>query len=81
MTRRKFAASPLMPALARMAPSALRCSSAPEHRAAHQAIEVGAVGDQRVELFEIGFDRVERLVFERELEQRRRITACHTGNG
>ena len=50
-----------------------------EHRAAHQAVQIGALGDQRVELFQIGPHRVDRLALERELEQRRRVAPSHAG--
>ena len=51
-----------------------------EYRAAHQAIEVGIVGDQAVEAVEIGLDGVDRLVVERQLEQGIGIPPCHAGN-
>ena len=51
-----------------------------EHRAAHQARQIRAFGDQRVEALEIGLARRRRLRFERELEQRGRVTPRHAGN-
>ena len=51
-----------------------------EHRAAHQPIEIGIVGDQRVEAVEIGLDGIDRLVVERQLEQSIGVTPCHAGN-
>ena len=50
-----------------------------EHRAAHQAREVGTVGDQRLEPLEIGLDGVDGILPERKLEQRGRIAARHAG--
>ena len=50
-----------------------------EHRAAHQPIEVIALGDQGVEPVEIGLHRIDRLAVERKLEQRPRIAASHAG--
>ena len=44
---------PLMPALSRMAESACELLVGAEHRAAHQAVEIGTVGDQRVEAVEV----------------------------
>ena len=78
---RKFAASPPMPALSSTAASALRLLLGAEHRAAHQPVQVRAVGDHGVECFEIGLHRVDGLGVERELEQRARITARHAGYG
>ncbi len=48
-----------------------------KHRAADQAVEIGAFGDQRVEALEIGFDRVDRVRLAGKLEQRGGIAAGH----
>ena len=80
MTRRKLAASPAMPALSRMAPKRLELLVGAEHRAAHQPAQIGAFADQRVELVEIGLDRIDGLVLERQLEQGAGVTAGHAGN-
>ena len=50
-----------------------------EHRTAHQPREIGARGDERVESFQIGLHRIDGLAFERKLEQRARVAACHAG--
>ena len=52
-----------------------------EDRAADQPLEIGAFVDQRVETIEIGFDGVEFLLFEGQLEQRGGIAASHAGDG
>ena len=53
-TWRNLAASPPMPAWSSTAVSALQLLLGGEHRAAHQAVEIGALGDQRIEAVEIG---------------------------
>ena len=80
MTRRKLAARPLMPALSRIAASARKLLVGAEHRAAHQPVEIGIVGDQRVEPLEIGLDGVDRLAVERQLEQGIGVPPSHAGN-
>ena len=50
-----------------------------ENGAAHQPLQVGALGNQRVETIEIGTHGVERMLLERQLEQRGRIAARHAG--
>ena len=50
-----------------------------EDRAAHQPLQIGTLGDQRVETVEIGFDRVDGMLFERQLEQCGGIASCHAG--
>src|SRR4029079_9293466 len=47
--------------------------------APHQPAEVGALRDQRIETFEIGLDRVDRLRLAGEVEQRGRVAAGHAG--
>src|SRR5579871_1324899 len=50
-----------------------------EYRALHQALQIFAVFDPRVEAVEIGPDGIKRLLLERELVKRGRITARHAG--
>src|SRR5262245_1936678 len=51
-----------------------------EYRAAHQAVQIGTLGNERIEAVEIRLHPVERVLLERELEQCGRIAACHAGN-
>ena len=51
-----------------------------EHRAADEAIEVGAVGHQRVEALEVALDGIDGILGERQLEQSGRVTARHPGD-
>ena len=51
-----------------------------EHRAAHQPLQIGAFGDQRVETVEVGLDRVERMLPSSASSNKRgRIAARHAG--
>ena len=68
-----------MPALSSTAASGPGLLVGGEHGAAHQPPQVGTVGDQRVEPVEIGVHAVERMLLERQLEQRPRIAARHAG--
>ncbi len=58
----------------------LSCSLGGKDRAAHQPHQIGAVGDQRIEAFEIGLDRVDRIRLAGEIEQRGRVAARHAGD-
>ena len=51
-----------------------------ERRAADQPVEIGAAGNQCVELIEIFLDGVDGLVVEGKLEQRAGVSASHTGD-
>ena len=69
-----------MPALSRMAASALRCSSAPNTGLRTSRLRSALSAISASNAFEIGLDRVDGLVFERELEQGGGIAASHAGN-
>ena len=66
-----------MPAFSSTADSAVVCSLGGEHRAAHQPLQVGALGDHRFETVEIGFHGVEGVLFERQFEQGGGIASSH----
>ena len=69
---------PSMPALSSSAASALACSSA-ANTGAHEARQIRARRDQRVERLEIGLHLVDGLALERQLEQRGGVTPRHAG--
>ena len=76
----KLAATPEIPALSSSAPSALRLRLGREHRAAHEARKVGALGDQIVEGLEGGGDLVGRLLVPGQREQGRGVAPRHSRN-
>ena len=51
-----------------------------KHRAAHQTVEIGAFGDERIEALEIGLHRVDRVGLAGEIEQAGRVAASHAGD-
>ena len=77
---RKLAARPPIFALFQDGIERARLLVAAEDGAAHQAIEILAAANHRVECLEVLGDLVERIFLKRELEQGRRIAAGHAGD-
>ncbi len=50
-----------------------------EDRAAHEALEVVALGNQGAEPVEVGLHRIDDTGVTRQLEQSRRVASCHSG--
>jgi hypothetical protein len=50
------------------------------NRAADQPAQIGTTGDHGVELFEVGFNAVDRLAIAGKIEQRAGISASHSGD-
>ena len=71
---------PPMPALSITAESALTCASAVKTGLRTSRRRSALSPSSCVETVKIGLDRIERPVFERELEQRGGVTARHAGN-
>ena len=72
---------PEIPALSSTAVERLRLRIRRENRAAHEALQIGAVVQHGLELIEIGLDRVDGFLIARQLEQGRCITTGHSRNG
>ena len=78
-TRMKLPASPPIFALCENGVDRLHLVVGRKHRRADQPHQIVAAAHQRVETGEVGLDRVERLGLERQFEQRRGVAFSNSG--
>ena len=78
MTLRKLAASPVMPAFARIAESASELLVGAKCRTAHEAMQIGALRQKRIEPIKVVIDRIDGLILESKFEKSGGVATSHS---